>query len=213
MTDEQDRIAAIFARFSDAEPQENNAPEAKLGKVPFESLVGVMLSAQSRDEMTARARDKLFAAARTPQAILALSEAQLAALIKDCGLYNMKARNLHKMCRALLDDCDGVVPSTRAGLMALPGVGRKCADIMTRFVFGQPDIPVDTHVFRVAKRLGLATGKTEAKVAAELEQIVPGDYRWGAHMWLLNHGKRHCRARAPRCGSCPLLDICKRVGV
>lgn len=213
MLDQANRIEAIFSRFVEAEPEENQAPEAKLGKVPFQSLVGVMLSAQSRDEMTARARNQLFAVAKTPEAILALPEERIAELIKPCGLYNMKSRNLHKMCRALLDDHQGVVPITRQGLMALPGVGRKCADIMTRFVYGQPDIPVDTHVFRVAKRLALATGKTEAQVASTLETVVPDAYRWGAHMWLLNHGKRFCRARSPRCTECPFLDLCPRVGI
>lgn len=203
-----ERIAAVLVRLAEAEPEQNQAPEAKLAKDPFKSLVGVMLSAQSRDAMTARARNKLFAVADTPAAILALPQDELAMLIKDCGLYNMKARNVHRMCRALLDEHQGVVPKTRAGLMSLPGVGRKCADIMTRFVYNQPDIPVDTHVFRVSRRLELADGRTEAKVAEGLDRNVPERYRWGAHMWLLNHGKRYCRARAPRCKECPLADLC-----
>lgn len=198
----------MLGRLAAAAPKEGQAPQAKLAANPFRALVSVMLSAQSRDAMTARARDKLFAVADTAEAILALPPQQLASLIKDCGLYNIKARNLQRMCRALLDQHGGEVPTTREGLMALPGVGRKCADIMTRFVYNRPDIPVDTHVFRVARRLELVAGRSEAKVAEALDREVPDGYRWGAHMWLLNHGKRYCLARAPRCGDCPLADLC-----
>lgn len=214
-----DQIDRLFAVLAAAAPEENRpvpadrAIEAKLGKDAFASLVGVMLSAQSRDAMTALAKRQLLARAATPEAILALPEAEIATLIEPCGLYNSKARNLKRMCETLLQRHGGVVPATRRELMALPGVGRKCADIMLRFVFGAPEIPVDTHVFRVARRTGLATGKSEAALAADLDRRVPERWRWGAHMWLLNHGKRCCRARRPACATCPLAFVCERNGV
>ena len=214
-----DQIDRLFLILAAAAPEENRpapqdrAIEAKLGRDAFGSLVGVMLSAQSRDAMTALAKRQLLERAATPEAILALAEAEIAVLIKPCGLYNMKARNLKRMCVALLERHGGVVPETRAALMALPGVGRKCADIMLRFVYGAPEIPVDTHVFRVARRTGLAAGKTEAALAADLDGRVPERWRWGAHMWLLNHGKRCCRARRPVCEACPIAVVCERNGV
>ncbi len=214
-----DQIDRLFAILAAAAPEENRpepadrAIDAKLGSDTFASLLGVMLSAQSRDAMTALAKRRLLARAATPEAILALPEAEIASLIKPSGLYNAKAKNLKRMCAALLDRHDGVVPKTRPELMALPGVGRKCADIMLRFVYGSPEIPVDTHVFRVARRTGLAAGRTEAAVAAALDGRVPERWRWGAHMWLLNHGKRCCRARRPACTVCPLAGLCEQNGV
>ncbi len=214
-----DQIDRLFAILAAAAPGENRpepadrAIDAKLGRDAFASLVGVMLSAQSRDAMTAKAKRQLLARAATPEALLALPEVEVAALIRPCGLYNMKARNLKAMCAALLERHGGTVPTTRPALMALPGVGRKCADIMLRFVYGAPAIPVDTHVFRVARRTGLAAGRTEAAVAAELDRAVPERWRWGAHMWLLNHGKSCCRARRPACGRCPLGGLCERHGL
>lgn len=214
-----DQIDRLFAVLAAAAPEENRpapkdrAIEAKLGRDAFGSLVGVMLSAQSRDAMTALAKRQLLERAATPEAILALPEAEIAALIKPCGLYNTKARNLKRMCADLLERHGGVVPASRRELMDLPGVGRKCADIMLRFVYGAPEIPVDTHVFRVARRTGLAAGKTEAALAADLDRRVPERWRWGAHMWLLNHGKRCCRARRPACAACPLAVVCERNGV
>jgi len=218
---EADQIDELFRRLAETAPEENrptprdrNHPiQTKLGRDAFGSLVGVMLSAQSRDAMTARAKRQLLTVAATPEAILALPEDEIAALIKPCGLYNMKARNLKRMCAGLIEHHRGVVPATRKELMALPGVGRKCADIMLRFTFGEPEIPVDTHVFRVARRTGLAQGKTEAQLAAHLDDRVPARWRWGAHMWLLNHGKRCCRSRRPACMACGLSDLCERNGV
>ena len=218
------QIDRLFAILAAAAPEENrpepagraahgHAGDAKLGQDAFASLVGVVLSAQSRDAMTALAKRRLLARAATPEAILALAETEIAALIKPCGLYNMKARNLKAMCAALIERHAGRVPETRQALMALPGVGRKCADIMLRFVYGSPEIPVDTHVFRVARRTGLAAGRTEAAVAVDLDGRVPDRWRWGAHMWLLNHGKRCCRARRPACERCPLAGLCERHGL
>ncbi len=176
---------------------------------PFQSLVACLLSAQSRDANTKAAADALLARAATPAAILALDEAEIARLIKPCGLYNAKAKNLKRLCAALIDDHDGRVPTDRAALMALPGIGRKCADIMLRFVYGEPAIAVDTHVFRVARRLGLSGRSTERGVAEDLERIVPARFKMGAHLALLEHGKRVCRARAPRCDACPLAHLCE----
>lgn len=210
---ERSRIDDLFARLAATDPEQNRPPAAKMGRAPFESLMGVMLSAQSRDAMTAKAKRQLLRRARTPQAILELDESVIAGLIKDCGLYNTKARNLKRMSAALLERHDGIVPRTRGELMELPGVGRKCADIMLRFVFSEPEIPVDTHVFRAARRTGLAEGRTEAAVAIELSARVPERWRWGAHMWLLNHGKRVCRARAPACDRCAIADLCERNGL
>jgi endonuclease-3 len=214
--DQIDRLFSILAAFA---PEENRpepadrAIDAKLGSDVFASLVGVMLSAQSRDAMTALAKRQLLDRAAAPAAILALDETEIARLIKPCGLYNMKARNLKRLCAALLERHGGGVPETRGELMALPGIGRKCADIMGRFVYGRPEIPVDTHVFRVARRTGLAQGRTEAQLAVDLDARVPDHWRWGAHMWLLNHGKRCCRARRPACATCPIVALCERNGV
>ena len=203
----QHEVGELFRRLHDADPKRNAVP-AKVKKDAFRSLVSVMLSAQSRDAMTAKATKKLFAVASTPKAILALPEEQLGALIKDAGLYNMKARNIRAMCTDLLERFAGKVPATRKELMSLPGVGRKSADIIMRFTFHEPFVAVDTHVYRFAKRVGLAQGNTEARLAADLEPRIPDHYRMGAHMWLLNHGKYICTSRKPRCEACTLKDLC-----
>lgn len=202
-------IQTLFERFQEIDPDTNTVPD-KIQKNPFRSLISVVLSAQSRDEMTARATASLFAVADTPGAILALDEEHLKRLIKDAGLYNMKARNIRKLCDALIERHDGRVPNDRKTLMALPGVGRKSADILLRFVFGAPVVAVDTHVHRVCNRLGLARGKTEAQTAVGLEPRVPSEFGFGAHVWLLEHGKRTCVARAPRCQVCFLEDLCEK---
>lgn len=202
-------IRTVFERFLERDPDTNTVPD-KIQENPFRSLISVVLSAQSRDEMTARAAATLFAVADTPGAILALDEDHLKRLIKDAGLHNMKARNIRKLCDALIERHDGRVPDDRKTLMALPGVGRKSADILLRFVFGEPVVAVDTHVHRVCNRLGLAMGKTEARTAAMLEPRVPPEYGYGAHVWLLEHGKRLCVARAPRCEACFLEDLCEK---
>jgi endonuclease-3 len=180
----------------------------KVRRSPFQSLVACLLSAQSRDASTKAAADALFARACTPATMLSLDEAEIARLIKPCGLYNTKAKNLKRLCAALVHDHRGEVPVDRAGLMALPGIGRKCADIMLRFVYGEPAIAVDTHVFRVARRLGLSASATERGVAEDLEARVPARFKMQAHMALLEHGKRMCRARAPRCAACPVAHLC-----
>lgn len=209
----EDAIEEIFRRFNARKPEQNVIPRVKVKDTEFKSLVSVMLSAQSRDAMTARATAKLFAVAQTPEQILALPETELQGLIKDCGLYRMKARNVQAMCRALLAEHRGIVPRERVTLMTLPGVGRKCADIMLRFVFGEAAVAVDTHVFRVTRRLGIAGGRSEVRVARELETRVTDTWRWGAHIWLIEHGKEYCRWRKPRCAACFLNDLCERNGV
>ncbi len=184
-------------------------PTAKGGRDAFRSVVSCMLSAQSLDRNTEAASTALFALADTPDGILALDDAAIVDAIRPAGLYNVKARNLRAMCGALLSDHDGTVPTTREGLMSLPGVGRKCADIVLHFTFGTDTIAVDTHVHRVCNRTGLAVGKTEAQTAASLEARIPDGFLGDGHLLLLNHGKRTCRARAPRCDACVLAHLCE----
>lgn len=207
-----DTIDQLFARLASMAPEAGRRP-AKAAHEPFRSLVSVMLSAQSRDANTEAAAQALFGLAATPEAILALPQETIARAIRPCGLYRLKARNLHAMCRALLDRFDGRVPATRAELMSLPGVGRKSADIILRFVHGEPVVAVDTHVARVSRRLGLAQGRSEAQLARALEPRIPEPWRMGAHLWLLEHGKAWCKPRRPRCDACPLGDLCERHGV
>jgi endonuclease III len=174
----------------------------------FRALVGCLLSAQSRDANTLKSKTQLFERADTPATILALSDDEVATAIKPCGLYNMKTRSLKKLCRAVLDLHDGKIPRNRAGLMALPGIGRKCADIMLLFSYGEPVIAVDTHVHRVCNRLGLASGKSEAETARNLDARAPAWAKVNGHMQLLDFGKQICRARAPKCPNCTLSSIC-----
>ncbi|MFD0916992.1 endonuclease III domain-containing protein [Pseudahrensia aquimaris] len=175
---------------------------------PFRSCVSCMLSAQSRDQNTAAASQALFALADTPGGILALDDDVVAQAIKPAGLYNTKTRNLKKMCRALLDDHGGVVPQTREGLMSLPGIGRKCADIVMSFTFDHDVIAVDTHVHRVCNRTGLAQGKTEAQTAQSLEDRTPDWAKRDGHFWLLEFGKKVCASRAPKCETCFVNHLC-----
>ncbi|MBM2577328.1 endonuclease III [Jannaschia sp. Os4] len=202
-----DRLA-FMQRLREAQPGVK-APTVKKGRSPFRSVVSCMLSAQSLDRNTAAASRALFALAATPRGILALDDEEIAAAIRPCGLYNMKTRNLRRMCTALLEEHRGRVPRTREGLMSLPGVGRKCADIVLHFTFGEAVVAVDTHVHRVCNRTGLAEGKTEAKTAESLEARLPEGFGMDGHVLILNHGKKVCRARAPKCGACPVADLCE----
>ncbi|WP_427024808.1 endonuclease III domain-containing protein [Aureimonas ureilytica] len=176
---------------------------------PFRSVVSCLLSAQSRDVNTAAAVRGLFALATTPDAMLALDEAEIARAIKPCGLYNMKARSIRRLCRALIEEHDRIVPQTREGLMSLPGIGRKCADIVMSFTFDEDVIAVDTHVFRVCNRTGLTAEKTADKTAAALERDTPDWARRDGHFWLIQFGKSVCLARRPRCETCFLNDLCR----
>ncbi|PRY93338.1 endonuclease-3 [Hasllibacter halocynthiae] len=197
-------LARIRGRLPDVK-----APAVKRGKDPFRSVVSCMLSAQSLDRNTAHASKALFALADTPEGILALPDGVIAEAIRPCGLYNVKTRNLRKMCAFLVGELGGRVPATREGLMALPGVGRKCADIVLHFTFGEAVVAVDTHVHRVCNRTGLAEGRTEAQTARSLEERLPDAWRMVGHKLLLAFGKQVCRARRPLCERCPVPDLCE----
>ncbi|MEN0040651.1 MAG: endonuclease III [Pseudomonadota bacterium] len=203
-------IEELYRTLSEVMP--GRTPTAKGPKKqpnPFRSCVSCMLSAQSRDANTAAASKALFALAGTPERILALEDEEIAAAIKPCGLYNMKTRNLKKMCAYVVEELQGNIPTTREGLMKIPGIGRKCADIVMSFTFGEDVIAVDTHVHRVSNRTGLARGKTEAQTATHLEERSPKWALRDGHFWLLQFGKKVCTSRAPKCPDCPVNHLCK----
>ena len=196
----------IFERLRDAMP----APETELsyGSV-FELLIAVILSAQATDVSVNLATRKLYPVANTPAALLALGVDGLTPYIRNIGLYNSKARNIIKTCRALIDLHGGEVPRERAALEALPGVGRKTANVVLNTAFGEPTIAVDTHVFRVANRTRIAPGKTVRQVEDKLIKVVPEEFKGSAHHWLILHGRYVCTARKPHCGACPIEDLCE----
>ena len=195
----------MFARLKQANP----APTTELRhSTPFELLVAVILSAQSTDRGVNKATEKLYQVANTPQQILDLGLRGLKRYVKTIGLYNTKASNILKTCKLLVERHGSQVPATRAELEALPGVGRKTANVVLNTAFGQPTIAVDTHIFRVANRTGLAPGKTVRAVEDKLNQAVPDEFRQDAHHWLILHGRYTCVARKPRCGSCVIFDLC-----
>lgn len=188
----------------------NPAPRTELDYAsPFTLLVAVVLSAQATDVGVNKATKVLFADAPTPQAMLALGEEGVRERIKTIGLYRNKAKNVIQLCRLLLERHGGQVPRDRAALEALPGVGRKTANVVLNEAFGELTIAVDTHVFRVANRTGLAPGKTPEAVEAGLEAVVPERFKRGAHHWLILHGRYVCKARRPDCPVCPIRDICR----
>ena len=196
----------IFARLSAANP----APTTELEYASvFQLLVAVILSAQATDKSVNIATRKLFADAPTPQAILALGEDGLTEYINRIGLYRTKAKNVIATCALLIERHGGEVPHDREALEALPGVGRKTANVVLNTAFGEPTIAVDTHIFRVANRIGLAKGKTPLAVELKLLKSVPGEYRQDAHHWLILHGRYVCKARKPDCGRCPIQDLCE----
>jgi endonuclease-3 len=204
MTPEQCR--AVFTRLQAANPEPST--ELHYGSA-FELLVAVILSAQATDKSVNKATPALFAMADTPQTMLALGEAGLQAQIKTIGLYKAKAANIIKTCRLLIDSYNGQVPRTREELESLPGVGRKTANVILNIAFGEPTIAVDTHIFRVANRTGLAPGKTPLAVEKKLLDVVPAEFKRHAHHWLILHGRYTCLARKPRCGVCPIQDLCE----
>jgi endonuclease III len=175
---------------------------------PFELLVAVILSAQATDKSVNLATRKLFPVARTPRAILDLGVEGLSDFVRSIGLYQGKARNIIATCRILLEQHGGEVPAERESLEALPGVGRKTANVILNTAFGQPTMAVDTHIFRVANRTGLATGKTVRAVEDTLLKRVPAEFLQDAHHWLILHGRYVCKARAPECPTCPIADLC-----
>ncbi len=176
---------------------------------PFELLVAVILSAQATDKSVNLATAKLFPHANTPEQLLSLGLSGLKRYIRTIGLFNTKAANILKMCALLIEKHDGKVPRTREALEALPGVGRKTANVILNTAFGEPTIAVDTHIFRVANRTGLAPGKNVVEVEKKLLRVVPDDFRHDAHHWLILHGRYTCVARKPRCGSCVVEDLCE----
>lgn len=197
---------AIFSRFRDFNP----APKTELHyRTPFELLIAVILSAQATDKSVNKATASLYRAAKTPAAMLALGIDGLSRYIQSIGLYNSKAKNIIATCRILSERHAGVVPNTREALEELPGVGRKTANVVLNTAFGQDTIAVDTHIFRVANRTGLAPGKTERIVEDKLVKFVPAEFRHDAHHWLILHGRYVCKARKPDCPACVIADLCE----
>ena len=196
----------IFRRLAADNP--NPQTELAFGS-PFELLVAVMLSAQATDVSVNKATKRLFAAADTPDAMLALGEEGLKDYIRTIGLFNSKAKNIVKTCELLLRRHAGQVPGDRESLEALPGVGRKTANVILNAGFGQPTIAVDTHVFRVANRTRLARGKTVLDVEKRLVRLTPEEFRQNAHHWLILHGRYVCKARQPGCAECVIEDLCE----
>jgi len=202
-------ITEAFRRFAAANP----TPRGELAHInPFTLLVAVVLSAQATDAGVNKATPALFKLADTPEKMIELGEAQLRDLIKTIGLYRMKAKNVVALSKLLVAQHSGKVPHDREALEALPGVGRKTANVVLNIAFGEPTIAVDTHIFRVGNRTGLATGKTPLEVEIKLLQVVPEQYRLHAHHWLILHGRYVCVARRPLCEKCLIADLCKWPG-
>ncbi len=198
-------VFEFFRRLAESNP----APETELEYVnPYTLLVAVALSAQATDVGVNKATRSLFAKVRTPQQMLELGEEGLKQHIKTIGLYNMKAKNLIAAARILVDEFGGEVPRKREKLEKLPGVGRKTANVVLNVAFGQPTIAVDTHIFRVSNRTGLAPGRNPLEVEQKLEKAVPEPFVTHAHHWLILHGRYICKARTPECWRCPVVDLC-----
>jgi endonuclease-3 len=201
-----DQRRELFSRLAELNPKPTTELEYS---TPFELLVAVALSAQATDVGVNKATRRLFPVANTPAAILALGEDGLKRHIASIGLFNTKAANIIATCRILLERHGGEVPRDRAALEALPGVGRKTANVVLNTAFGEPTIAVDTHIFRVANRTGLAPGKTVRAVEDKLVKAVPVEYRLDAHHWLILHGRYVCKARKPDCPNCVIRDLCR----
>jgi endonuclease-3 len=196
----------ILTRLRDANPH----PTTELNfSSPFELLVAVTLSAQATDVSVNKATDKLFPVANTPEAIYALGVDGLKEYIKTIGLFNSKAQNVHKLCQILIEQHNSEVPESREALEALPGVGRKTANVVLNTAFGWPTIAVDTHIYRVSNRTKFAMGKNVDKVEEKLLKVVPKEFKVDVHHWLILHGRYTCIARKPRCGSCIIEDLCE----
>ena len=199
-------VEEIFRRFRDAEPE----PKGELEHTnAYTLLVAVALSAQATDKGVNLATRNLFPIADTPEKMLELGEDGLIEHIKTIGLFRNKAKNVIALSRKLIDEYDGVVPSSRAALQSLPGVGRKTANVVLNMWFGQPAMAVDTHVFRVANRTGIAPGKDVVAVERALEDVIPAEFNLHAHHWLILHGRYVCKARKPECGRCLIHDLCQ----
>ncbi len=201
-----DEVRELFSRLAELDPK----PTTELDwSTPFELLIAVILSAQATDVGVNKATRRLYPAANTPAAILALGEDGLKRYIASIGLFNAKAKNVIATCRILLEKHAGEVPRDRTALEALPGVGRKTANVVLNTAFGEPTIAVDTHIFRVANRTGLAPGKDVRAVEDKLLKMVPGEYKQDAHHWLILHGRYVCKARKPDCPQCAIRDLCR----
>ncbi len=199
-------VVELFTRLRELNPR----PTTELDySTPFELLVAVVLSAQATDVGVNKATRRLYPVANTPQAILALGEDKLKSFISTIGLFNAKAKNVIALCRILIEQHDGEVPHDRAALEALPGVGRKTANVVLNTAFGEPTIAVDTHIFRVANRTGLAPGKDVRAVEDKLEKVAPAQFKPDAHHWLILHGRYVCKARKPDCPNCVIRDLCR----
>jgi endonuclease-3 len=196
----------IFQRLQAANPHPTTELEYR---TPFELLVAVVLSAQATDKSVNLATRELFPVANTPQKMLALGEAGLREYVQRIGLYQTKSKHIIQLCRILVEQHGGEVPQTREELEALPGVGRKTANVVLNTAFGQPTIAVDTHIFRVSNRSGLAPGKTVLEVENKLLKVVPEEFRHDAHHWLILHGRYICQARKPKCGQCIIESLCE----
>lgn len=202
----REKRTEIFSRLRASNPE----PTTELQyATPFELLIAVILSAQATDVGVNKATARLFPAANTPRDILDLGLSGLKEHIRSIGLYNSKAENIIKTCRILIDAHDGEVPRNREDLEALPGVGRKTANVILNTAFGEPTIAVDTHIFRVSNRTGIAKGKTPLEVEKRLLRLVPEEFRQDAHHWLILHGRYVCKARKPDCPSCEIADLCE----
>lgn len=199
-------VVDLFSRLRELDPH----PTTELAySTTFELLVAVVLSAQATDVGVNKATRKLYPVANTPQAILALGEEGLKRYISTIGLFNAKAKNVIALCRLLIEHHGGEVPSTREALESLPGVGRKTANVVLNTAFGVPTIAVDTHIFRVSNRTGLAPGKDVRAVEDKLEKVVPAEFKHDAHHWLILHGRYVCKARKPDCPHCVIRDLCR----
>ena len=202
----REKRTEIFERLRRANPK----PTTELRyRTPFQLLVAVILSAQSTDIGVNKATEKLFAVADTPEAMVGLGVGGLKKYIRTIGLYNTKAENIIKTCRILIEEHGGKVPASREALERLPGVGRKTANVILNTAFGQPTIAVDTHIFRVANRTGIAPGRNPLEVEKRLLRVVPEVYKQDAHHWLILHGRYTCIARKPRCPGCIIQDLCE----
>lgn len=202
----KEKIAALLERLKSANPEPTTELEYR---TPFELLIAVILSAQATDKSVNVATRVLYQHANTPQAILSLGVAGLSRYIRTIGLYNTKAKNIIATCRQLIELHDGEVPESREALEALPGVGRKTANVILNTAFGHSTIAVDTHIFRVANRTGMARGLTVRAVEDKLVKVIPEPYQRHAHHWLLLHGRYICVARRPKCPICPVIDLCE----
>jgi len=201
-----EKRTAIYAKLRDLDPD----PDTELHYAsPFELLVAVILSAQATDISVNKATDKLYPVANSPETILALGVDGLKPYIRTIGLFNSKAENIIKTCRILIEEHSSVVPQTREELERLPGVGRKTANVILNTAFGEPTIAVDTHIFRVSNRTGIAKGKTPLEVEKRLVRLTPDEFKKDAHHWLILHGRYVCKARKPLCGECPIIEWCE----